>query len=295
MVKFYKPGKIVVVLNGRFAGRKGIIVKSNYESVKDRKYPHCMVVGLSHGPRKPTRKNIAKLQAKINKLESQENTVDRIKQLKSFGVFIKNYNMSHLLATRYTLKDELGIAKSVAKIDELVKKVKEDKIEIDNKEKSKKEENAKELENLKSKYGQELDDYKNEQEVDRRWLDNYPKEIYKLLTQGYNLVYYFNENPHTQKACNEIYKIWEENYGKIFPVYYTLEVKVKDFQRIHRLPKIFFPYSNNVNWLMNPVLIKLGYYKTIEVKFQEELNSKNNFTPDINHENALNEIIEKVR
>ena len=37
MVKFYKPGKIVIVLNGRYAGRKGIIVKSNYESVKDRK------------------------------------------------------------------------------------------------------------------------------------------------------------------------------------------------------------------------------------------------------------------
>jgi hypothetical protein len=34
-----------------------------------------------------------------------------------------------------------------------------------------------------------LEDYKREQEVDRRWLDNYPKEIYKLLTQGYNLVY----------------------------------------------------------------------------------------------------------
>ena len=56
MVKFYKPGKIVIVLNGRFAGRKGIIVKSNYESVKDRKYSHCMVVGLSKGPRKATKK-----------------------------------------------------------------------------------------------------------------------------------------------------------------------------------------------------------------------------------------------
>ena len=41
MVKFYKPGKVVVVLNGRNAGAKGVIVKSNYESVKDRKYPHC--------------------------------------------------------------------------------------------------------------------------------------------------------------------------------------------------------------------------------------------------------------
>ena len=182
MGKFYKPGKIVVVLNGRFAGRKGIIVKSNYESVIDRKYPHCMVVGLSHGPRKPTRKNIAKLQAKIKQLESQENTVDRIKKLKSFGVFIKNYNMSHLLATRYTLKDELGIAKSVAKIDELVKKVKEDKIEIDNKEKSKKEEDAKALEALKSKYGQELDDYKNEV---RNAKLNIGTEMYKRFMKGF--------------------------------------------------------------------------------------------------------------
>ena len=129
MVKFYKPGKIVVILNGRYAGRKGVIVKSNYESVKDRKYPHCMVVGLSKGPKKPTKKNIAKMQAQIEKLESsdKENSADKVKRLKSFGIFIKTYNMAHLLATRYTLKDDLSIAKSVAKIDELDKKIKEDK------------------------------------------------------------------------------------------------------------------------------------------------------------------------
>ena len=40
MVKFYRPGKVVLVLNGRYAGKKGIIMKSNYESVRDRKYPH---------------------------------------------------------------------------------------------------------------------------------------------------------------------------------------------------------------------------------------------------------------
>ena len=162
MVKFYKQGKIVVVLNGRFAGRKGVIVKSNYESVKDRKYPHCMVVGLSKGPKKPTKKNIAKLQAKIKKLESSENPGDKVKRLKSFGIFIKTYNMSHLLATRYTLKDDLGIAKSVSKIDELDRKLKEDKIAIENKEKSKKEENAKELEELRTNYGKAKDDFKQE-------------------------------------------------------------------------------------------------------------------------------------
>lgn len=92
MVKFYKPGKIVVILNGRYAGRKGVIVKSNYESVKDRKYPHCMVVGLSKGPKKPTKRNIAKMQAQIKKLESsdKEDAVDRVKRLKVSESLLKH-------------------------------------------------------------------------------------------------------------------------------------------------------------------------------------------------------------
>ena len=184
MVKFYKPGKIVVILNGRYAGRKGVIVKSNYESVKDRKYPHCMVVGLSKGPKKPTKKNIAKMQAQIEKLESsdKENAADTVKRLKSFGIFIKTYNMSHLLATRYTLKDDLSIAKSVAKIDELDKKIKEDKIAVENKEKNKKEENAKDLEALRAKLGQEKDDFK--QEV-RNAKINIGTEMYKRFMKGF--------------------------------------------------------------------------------------------------------------
>ena len=184
MVKFYKPGKIVVILNGRYAGKKGVIVKSNYESVKDRKYPHCMVVGLSKGPKKPTKKNIAKMQAQIEKLESsdKENSADKVKRLKSFGIFIKTYNMSHLLATRYTLKDDLSIAKSVAKIDELDKKIKEDKAAVENKEKNKKEENAKDLEALRAKLGQEKDDFK--QEV-RNAKINIGTEMYKRFMKGF--------------------------------------------------------------------------------------------------------------
>ena len=184
MVKFYKPGKIVVILNGRYAGRKGVIVKSNYESVKDRKYPHCMVVGLSKGPKKPTKKNIAKMEAQIKQLEEseKENTADRVKRLKSFGIFIKTYNMSHLLATRYTLKDDLSIAKSVAKIDELDKKIKEDKAAVENKEKNKKEENAKDLEALRAKLGQEKDDFK--QEV-RNAKITIGTEMYKRFMKGF--------------------------------------------------------------------------------------------------------------
>jgi len=183
MVKFYKPGKVVLVLNGRYAGCKGIIIKSNYESVKERKYPHCLVVGLSKGPRKPTKRNIAKLQSKIKKLEAQKDEYDRIKALKSFGVFIKTYNMTHLLATRYTVKEDFGIGKSIDKLDNLAKKYKEDKALIESKEKSKKEENQKELESLKNKLGNELDEYKNEV---RNVKSSVGTEMYKRFMQGFN-------------------------------------------------------------------------------------------------------------
>ena len=183
MVKFYKPGKVVVVLNGRNAGAKGVIVRSNYESVKDRKYPHCLVVGLSKGPRKPTKRNLAKLQAKIKKLEASKDSNDRLNSLKSFGVFIKTYNMSHLLATRYTVKEDFGITKSLEKLDSLEKKVKEDKALIESKEKAKKDENAKDIESLRAKLGNELDEYKKEVKNAKVKIGG---EMYKRFMQGFN-------------------------------------------------------------------------------------------------------------
>ena len=183
MVKFYKPGKVVLVLNGRFAGHKGIIIKSNYESVKDRKYPHCLVVGLSKGPKKPTKRNIAKLQERIKKLESAKDQTDKLKTLKSFGVFIKYYNMAHLLATRYTVKEEFGANKAIEKLENLEKKLKEDKAQLELKEKSKKDENQKELEALKNKVGSEEDEYKKEV---RNVKTSIGSEMYKRYMQGFN-------------------------------------------------------------------------------------------------------------
>ena len=187
MVKFYKPGKVVVVLNGRNAGAKGIIVKSNYDSTKDRKFPHCMVVGLSKGPRKPTKRNIAKLQDRIKKLESAKDSQDKINSLKSFGVFVKYYNMSHLLATRYTVKEDFGIAKSIEKLENMSKKLKEDQAVIEAKEKNKKEdakeEQKKELEDLKAKHGNDLNEYKNEVRNAKAKIGG---EMYKRFMQGFN-------------------------------------------------------------------------------------------------------------
>ena len=45
--------------------------------------------------------------------------------------------MSHFLTTRYTLKDEFGLNKALGKIQELVKKLAEEKAIIDNKKKYK--------------------------------------------------------------------------------------------------------------------------------------------------------------
>ena len=184
MGKFYKPGKVVVVLNGRFAGHKGIIVKSNYEGGKDRKYPHCLVVGLSKGPRKATKKNLSKLQDKIKKLEAAKDSNERVNTLKSFGVFIKTYNMSHLLATRYTVKEDFGVTKTLEKLDNLEKKVKEDKAAVEAKERNKKEEaNQKDLENLKTKFGNSLNEYKNEVKNAKAKVGT---EMYKRFMQGFN-------------------------------------------------------------------------------------------------------------
>ena len=187
MVKFYKPGKVVLVLNGRYAGRKGIIIKSNYESVKDRKYPHCQVVGLAKGPRKPTKRNIAKFQARIKKLESDKDKSDEVKLLKSFGVFIKTYNMSHLLATRYSVKEDFGITKTLENLEKIEKKIKDDKAKIENKEKNKKdeqkEEYQKELESLKNELGKDEDEQKKEV---RKAKLNIGAEMYKRYMQGFN-------------------------------------------------------------------------------------------------------------
>lgn len=40
-----KPGKVVIVLNGRFAGRKAVVVKNFDEGTKERPYAHALVTG----------------------------------------------------------------------------------------------------------------------------------------------------------------------------------------------------------------------------------------------------------
>ena len=53
--KFLKAGKIVLLLNGRMAGKKGIIVKTLDEGTPNRPYGHAVVAGIQKYPLKITK------------------------------------------------------------------------------------------------------------------------------------------------------------------------------------------------------------------------------------------------
>lgn len=47
-----KQGKVVLVLSGRYAGRKAIIMKTFDDGTSDKQYGHAMVAGIDRYPRK---------------------------------------------------------------------------------------------------------------------------------------------------------------------------------------------------------------------------------------------------
>merc|ERR1711865_628186 len=89
--KFLKAGKVVLLLNGRQAGKKAVIVKSFDEGTPDRPYGHALVAGIMKYPLKVT-KNMS--EKKITKRS-------RIKP------FLKCVNYNHVMPTRYALDVEL--------------------------------------------------------------------------------------------------------------------------------------------------------------------------------------------
>ncbi|OWM87959.1 hypothetical protein CDL15_Pgr000376 [Punica granatum] len=91
MVKFLKPNKAVIVLQGRYAGRKAVIVRSFDDGTRDRAYGHCLVAGIKKYPSKVIRKDSAKKTAKKSRVKC----------------FVKLVNYRHLMPTRYTLDVDL--------------------------------------------------------------------------------------------------------------------------------------------------------------------------------------------
>ena len=96
-----RKGRVVILLAGRRAGKKAVIVKQNDDGKKvidphsnfaqDKKFAHALVVGIERAPRKVTK-------------SMNQKKIDRKCRLKPFVKFV-NYN--HLLPTRFVIKDDL--------------------------------------------------------------------------------------------------------------------------------------------------------------------------------------------
>eukprot|EP00178_Gracilaria_changii_P007342 TRINITY_DN2340_c1_g1_i1.p1 TRINITY_DN2340_c1_g1~~TRINITY_DN2340_c1_g1_i1.p1 ORF type:complete len:155 (-),score=37.96 TRINITY_DN2340_c1_g1_i1:237-701(-) len=85
MGKFLKTGKVVIMLSGRHAGRKAVIVRTVDDGTKDRKFGYCIVAGVERPPRRITRAMGKK------KIERRSRVVP----------FIKCVNFNHIMPTRY--------------------------------------------------------------------------------------------------------------------------------------------------------------------------------------------------
>ncbi|RKO93089.1 ribosomal L27e protein family-domain-containing protein [Blyttiomyces helicus] len=91
MVKFLKNGKVVLMVHGRNAGKKAVIVKNFDEGTSTRPFPHAIVAGIERYPLKITKGMGKKRVAKRSKVKS----------------FIKVVNYNHLMPTRYNLDIDL--------------------------------------------------------------------------------------------------------------------------------------------------------------------------------------------
>merc|ERR1712227_979646 len=93
MVKFLKDGKIVVLLQGRYAGKKAVILKTDDEGGKERPYGHCVVAGVAKAPL-PITKAMCKNTPKMKKLVQRRSRV-------------KTLNYTHVMPTRYSVENTM--------------------------------------------------------------------------------------------------------------------------------------------------------------------------------------------
>jgi large subunit ribosomal protein L27e len=86
-----KSGKVVLVLQGRFAGRKAVVVRTYDNGSATKKFPHALVAGIDRNPRKVT-KAMSK---------------DKIAKRTKVKPFLKCVNYNHIMPTRYVVDLDL--------------------------------------------------------------------------------------------------------------------------------------------------------------------------------------------
>jgi hypothetical protein len=82
--------------------------------------------------------------------------------LRRLGVFVKTYNMSHLLATRYKVDEDFGIQTNIDMLDKDEITIREKQAQLNKLEHEKKEENQKGIEEAKKELGSLKDGYRSD-------------------------------------------------------------------------------------------------------------------------------------
>ena len=85
-----KKGRVVILLAGRRAGKKAIVMKQIDEGKKNRKFGHALVAGIERSPKKITKRMGQKRRERKMRIKP----------------FVKYVNYTHLLATRFLVKED---------------------------------------------------------------------------------------------------------------------------------------------------------------------------------------------
>lgn len=112
MGKILKSGRIVVLLQGRHAGKKAVVVKTSEEGTKSRPFGHALVIGVERAPLKITKRMSKRKQTKRSRVKP----------------FMQLVNFNHVMPTRYHIASEVLDTKAI--VAERNLSTKEDKTEI---------------------------------------------------------------------------------------------------------------------------------------------------------------------
>lgn len=87
----FKSGKVVIVLAGRYAGRKAVVVKATDDGNSEKPFGHALVAGIDRYPRKVVK-------------AMRKSKVEKRSKVKPF---IKVLNYNHVMPTRYSVDFDL--------------------------------------------------------------------------------------------------------------------------------------------------------------------------------------------
>lgn len=91
----------MVILSGRYAGRKAVVLRLFEEGTKERKFGHALVAGIERCPKQVTR------------AMEKELPKEKIEKRMSVRPFVKFINLQHVMPTRYNLDISEALEKTI--------------------------------------------------------------------------------------------------------------------------------------------------------------------------------------